>query len=99
MKRMRRFVAILALYLGLESLYAPPAQLSARGADLAIAAYQETLSGVARDWGARCRYKPSCSEYGRQALSRYGFLAGTAKTAARVARCGPWGPAPGSDPP
>ena len=99
MKRMRRTFAILALYLGLESLYAPHAQLSARAADLAIAGYQRTLSGVARSWGARCRYQPSCSEYGRQALARYGFLAGAAKTAARVGRCSPWGPPPGPDPP
>ena len=99
MKRMRRAFAVLALYLGLESLYPPETQLSARAADLAIVVYQKTLSGAARSMGARCRYSPSCSEYGRLALRRYGFLRGGTKTAARLARCGPWGPPPGDDPP
>lgn len=41
----------------------------------------------------RCRFKPSCSAYGREAILKYGLWRGGAKTAARIARCGPWTPA------
>lgn len=99
MKRMRRFIAALALYLGLESLYAPDAQLSARAGEGAIILYQKTLSGAAKSLGATCRFTPSCSEYGRLSIRKYGFLRGGAQTAARLARCAPWGPPPGEDPP
>lgn len=99
MKRMKRAFAALALYLGLEAMYPPDAQLSARAGDLAILAYQKTLSGAARSMGAQCRFTPSCSQYGRLAIRRYGFLRGGARTAVRLGKCGPWGPPPGDDPP
>jgi putative component of membrane protein insertase Oxa1/YidC/SpoIIIJ protein YidD len=99
MKLMRRFIAVLALYLGLESLYPPEVQLSARAAEGAIILYQETLSGAAKSLGASCRFTPSCSEFGRRSIRKHGFLRGGAKTFWRLARCGPWGPPPGPDPP
>jgi putative component of membrane protein insertase Oxa1/YidC/SpoIIIJ protein YidD len=34
-----------------------------------------------------CRYRPSCSDYGKQAFIKYGFWRGFAKTASRLARC------------
>lgn len=37
-----------------------------------------------------CRFKPSCSAYGREAIRKYGFGLGSLKTAWRIARCGPW---------
>jgi uncharacterized protein len=37
--------------------------------------------------GARCRFQPSCSEYGRLAFLKHGFVVATAKTTVRVARC------------
>jgi hypothetical protein len=96
---MRRALLVLGLYLALESFYAPEAQLSARAGEGAIVLYQRTLSGAFRSMGATCRFTPSCSEYGRLSLRKHGFLKGTVKTAARLARCTPWGPPPGSDPP
>jgi len=99
MEPMRRFFAALALYLALESFYPPPAQLSARAGEGLISAYQRTLSKALRSAGAQCRFTPSCSEYGRLAMGRYGFLRGAWKTMGRLARCGPWGPPPGDDPP
>jgi hypothetical protein len=99
MECMRRVFAALAVYLALESLYPPDAQLSARAGEGAIVAYQKTLSGAARSLGARCRFTPSCSEYGRLAIRRHGFLPGAWLTFGRLARCGPWGPPPGEDSP
>jgi len=38
-----------------------------------------------------CRYLPTCSEYGLQALERHGALRGGWLTARRLCRCHPWG--------
>ena len=37
-----------------------------------------------------CRFRPTCSAYGRAAISKYGFARGLSKTGWRIARCGPW---------
>ncbi|WP_338100848.1 membrane protein insertion efficiency factor YidD [Ruania albidiflava] len=38
----------------------------------------------------RCRYYPSCSAYGLEALRRHSPLTGTVLAAWRVLRCNPW---------
>jgi putative membrane protein insertion efficiency factor len=59
-----------------------------------IRAYQLVLS----PWlPPSCRFLPSCSEYGYQAIARYGLLRGGWMAIRRVARCNPFGPA-GYDP-
>ena len=37
----------------------------------------------------RCPYIPTCSEYGREAVEKYGALKGSAMAAYRVLRCNP----------
>jgi putative membrane protein insertion efficiency factor len=37
----------------------------------------------------RCRYEPTCSAYGHEAIARYGLRAGGRMTAARLRRCRP----------
>ncbi|MEM9332271.1 MAG: membrane protein insertion efficiency factor YidD [Pseudomonadota bacterium] len=64
-----------------------------------IRAYQLTLSGFI---GNGCRHLPTCSEYGYEAIARYGLLKGGWLTVRRVAKCGPFGtsghdPVPGSE--
>ncbi|MBI1181809.1 MAG: membrane protein insertion efficiency factor YidD [Alphaproteobacteria bacterium] len=39
--------------------------------------------------GARCIYRPSCSQYMIDAVERYGLLRGVAKGLGRIARCRP----------
>jgi putative membrane protein insertion efficiency factor len=47
--------------------------------------------------GGQCRFYPSCSAYGLQAIRRHGASRGSLLTARRVARCHPWNPG-GFDP-
>jgi len=42
---------------------------------------------VGPDLNVRCRFEPSCSEYGLEAYQRYGFLKATRKTLGRLSRC------------
>jgi len=41
--------------------------------------------------GSKCRYTPTCSHYGIQALKKYGPIKGLWLTMKRIARCHPWG--------
>lgn len=45
---------------------------------------------VASRLPSRCRFEPSCSQYGLEAYQRYRFLQATAKTAWRLLRCHPF---------
>ena len=40
--------------------------------------------------GSACRFEPSCSAYGLQAMERHGAWAGSSLTLRRLARCHPW---------
>lgn len=44
-----------------------------------------------------CRFYPSCSHYGYQAIYKYGAIKGTVKAVWRVLRCNPFNPG-GVDP-
>jgi putative membrane protein insertion efficiency factor len=37
-----------------------------------------------------CRYVPSCSEYGYEAIERYGVIRGSWMAVKRIARCNPF---------
>ena len=41
--------------------------------------------------GPQCRYTPTCSQYGIEALKKYGLFKGLWITIKRVASCNPWG--------
>ena len=62
---------------------------AARAALFVIDEYRAHVSPHLRG-RINCRFEPTCSAYGRAAIARYGFAKGGAKTAWRIARCGPW---------
>ncbi|MCR4826010.1 MAG: membrane protein insertion efficiency factor YidD [Bacteroidales bacterium] len=53
-----------------------------------IKLYQMTLSPFI---GRSCRYTPTCSNYGIEAIRKYGPLKGSWLTLKRVLSCNPWG--------
>lgn len=44
-----------------------------------------------------CRFNPTCSQYGLEAIEKYGIIKGGIKAAWRVLRCNPWNKG-GNDP-
>jgi putative membrane protein insertion efficiency factor len=38
-----------------------------------------------------CRYSPTCSAYGIEALKKHGAIKGSVLTIKRILRCNPWG--------
>lgn len=41
--------------------------------------------------GANCRYYPTCSQYGKEAILKYGPFKGGLMAVKRILRCNPWG--------
>jgi putative membrane protein insertion efficiency factor len=69
-----------------------------RPALYAIDSYRAHISPHLRGT-IRCRFVPTCSAYGRESIRVHGLLVGGAKTAWRIARCGPWTKMGTIDPP
>jgi len=61
---------------------------------LGVGLYKMTLSWVL---GGRCRFHPTCSVYGEQAIRYHGALRGSWLAVLRISRCHPWHPG-GLDP-
>lgn len=55
---------------------------------LLIRGYQLLLSPML---GGSCRYTPTCSQYGVEAIRRYGPFKGGWLTLKRIGKCHPWG--------
>ena len=55
---------------------------------LIIRLYQFLLSPIL---GASCRFTPTCSQYGMEAIQKYGPFKGGWLTSKRIGRCHPWG--------
>ncbi len=70
---------------------------------LLIRAYQHTISpdhsliGKALFPHGYCQFTPSCSQYGAEAVERFGMFRGIILGTGRVFRCAPWNPG-GYDP-
>ena len=53
-----------------------------------IKLYQYTLSPFL---GRQCRFVPTCSQYGIEAIQKHGALKGSWLALKRILRCNPWG--------
>lgn len=49
--------------------------------------YQKHISGI---FGAKCRFYPTCSEYTKQAIDKYGIIKGSFKGLKRILKCNPF---------
>ena len=77
-----------------SSLPTPHSSLLTRLALVLIRAYQYTLSTLLPP---ACRFWPTCSRYGYEAIDRHGVRHGGWMTLRRLARCHPFNPG-GYDP-
>lgn len=55
---------------------------------LLIKFYQWVISPII---GPKCRFTPTCSQYGIDAIKKYGPFKGVWLTMKRVSKCHPWG--------
>ena len=55
---------------------------------LLIKFYQYLISPL---FCAACRYSPTCSQYGIEAIKKYGPFKGGCLTLKRIGSCHPWG--------
>ena len=53
----------------------------------AIRFYQRNISG---SWPGACKFQPTCSHYGYEAISQHGVFKGIWLTAWRLVRCSPF---------
>ena len=64
---------------------------------LLLTAFRAWQLFVSPLYGQTCRFYPSCSAYGVEAVRRHGAVRGAWLTVRRLARCHPWNPG-GVDP-
>lgn len=61
-----------------------------------IALYQKLFSPDHSFWAKKlyphgyCRFYPTCSQYGYEAIDRFGWLKGSWMAVKRIFRCNPW---------
>ncbi len=53
-----------------------------------IKVYQTLISPLTP---ASCRFQPTCSQYSKEALQKYGLLKGSTLAIKRILSCHPWG--------
>jgi len=57
---------------------------------LLIKIYKKTISPLICALGFHCKYYPSCSEYTKQAIEKYGVIKGLTMGFFRILRCNPF---------
>lgn len=55
-----------------------------------INGYQKHLSIIFQNKNIHCKYYPTCSEYTKQAIEKYGVTRGIIKAMARILKCNPF---------
>ena len=52
--------------------------------------YKKSISPWLENLGVHCKYEPTCSEYTRQAIEKYGVIKGTLLGIKRILKCNPF---------
>lgn len=52
--------------------------------------YKKSISPWLSMKGIHCKYYPTCSEYSKQAIEKYGVLKGSLLSAKRILKCNPF---------
>ena len=52
--------------------------------------YQKHISKILENRNVRCKFYPTCSEYTKQAIEKYGVVRGILKGFFRLLRCNPF---------
>jgi len=52
--------------------------------------YQKYFSPIISFYGVHCKYKPTCSEYAKQAILKHGVLHGIFLSIKRFFKCNPF---------
>jgi uncharacterized protein len=60
-------------------------------AHMAIGMLRFYQKGISPYFGAKCRFTPTCSAYGIEAIRKYGALKGGVMAIRRFLSCHPWG--------
>lgn len=55
-----------------------------------IEIYQKNISKILENRNIRCKFYPSCSEYTKQAINKYGVIKGCIYGIKRILRCNPF---------
>lgn len=52
--------------------------------------YQKFISSYFGHKGVHCKFEPTCSEYAKKAIEKYGVLKGSTLSLKRILRCNPF---------
>ncbi len=53
--------------------------------------YQKNISSyLSQMYGIHCKFQPTCSDYTKQAIKKYGVIKGSWKAFKRIIRCNPF---------
>ena len=55
-----------------------------------INVYKKYISGIFHFHGIECKFYPTCSEYTKQAIEKYGLIKGTFLGFIRILKCNPF---------
>jgi len=79
---------LLVVLVGADAMSPPQSQVSVRLFVASVASYHRYIHPFTSQF-IRCRYKPTCSEYAIQAVSKYGIVKGGSMSVRRVLSCQP----------
>ncbi len=52
--------------------------------------YKKNISPIISHFGIHCKYYPTCSEYAKQAIEKYGIIKGSGLSIKRFFKCNPF---------